>query len=67
MENILCSHKENPLECASYPFCWGCNAFKGSAEDMQQQLDESFEHLPYDVKLNTEKNCWPNLDKTKNT
>ncbi len=50
----LCNHKNNPLECNSYPFCWGCNAFAGTAEDVQQQLDEHFVKQPYDVKLNIE-------------
>jgi len=53
----LCNHKNNPLECNSYPFCWGCNAFTGTAEDVQQQLDEHFAKQPYDVKLNIEKCC----------
>ena len=43
--------------CKSYPFCYGCHAWQGSTEELQQQIDYFFEDKPYKVTLQA-----PSLD-----
>lgn len=42
---------ERYLQCDSYPFCAGCNAYPGTKEDLQELLDKCFENKPYKVLL----------------